>query len=938
MDDVDVCFLNGKEVGRTGRLPEGEGEWESAWNVPRRYRAPASLVRWGRRNVLALKVYNHTGLGGILREPVLGLALPGPDVQWEVTRRQAGPAPDEPEPSLEPLGFWLRPDLPAPNSLQEHRLRFGFEPELPGGELLLDLGPLPGPGETYLNGKLIGRTGSLPDRGESDAQGAGRGNGDTSRGPAENPVALAARNRRVYLVPPGLLRRGRTNELRIRTCSYLGARSLPGIPMLRLAPAGVGGDSSGRGQFALARALIAADRTAEAQRVLDRIASGSGSRQDQAAARSLLAHTHFRMRRPEDGVQSIEQLAMDTETPRVSIPFEAMASLFGYQESSGPLSEEAIFLGYDAETSGNWVGRYGRKFYYLAGMTSPLSLTGGRLSGKVAVKGQTGNPDDTHGVRAWLAAPETTDPRALLNPLRPQGTRTFSCHDDHGEALHPFSEGGPDLFYEVGLPDGHYLLSLYVLDFDWWNFEQPRQQTTLITDPEGRILACALSPGMHRGVYQRFVVSGPRRLTIRLQKHVGICAVLSGLFLDPVPSLADFPRPPKATRRPGDAPDWAAWARKAAPGVYETVDSYCSPGPQPISWRKLPACGGRTVVRPHRKQDACATKNVATDAVVAQQTTSLHFGPASYDLAHHADWIRTGAAALLGKLSPHNDEKISCNQRAVVAWFKMQLHAALGAYTDSIEEADRFVQCFEEATNPDPHRVRTLERLVGILESVLPLEARRRILKRRIPATGFPSAGGSAERVILLARRDLALRRIPMARDGLDAVKPLYQNRPLPWEAQALEFRLLRAERHLDGARRCAESLLDQRLSKRELPPLPGEEEQGPDDQKASHLEIVRLFMEVLSLMASTDTPLAKMEQVLARVEEVCDAKSPFPRLALTKLAQTAVNRRDLGRARRYADRLSQTYGKTREWQIIDKALARAAKAHTPNWKERMGP
>ena len=283
VDDVDVCFLNGQEIGRTGRLPEDGGAWESAWNIPRRYRASSSLVRWGRGNILALKVYNHTGLGGILREPVLGLALPEREAQWEVTRRRAYAGTDEPQESVEPLGFWLKPELSAPASLQEHRLRFGFEPEMPDGELMLDLGPFPGPDEVYLNDRLIGRTGSLPDWAvtvvlEQDPKEAGQGTGDRPRGQAADPLPLAARNRRVYLVPAGLLRRGRTNELRISTCSYLGARSLPGIPMLRLAPAGVDGDSSGRGRFALARALIAAERTTEAQRVLGRIAPDSGPR------------------------------------------------------------------------------------------------------------------------------------------------------------------------------------------------------------------------------------------------------------------------------------------------------------------------------------------------------------------------------------------------------------------------------------------------------------------------------------------------------------------------------------------------------------------------------------------------------------------------------------------------------------------------------------
>ena len=42
-----------------------------------------------------------------------------------------------------------------------------------------------------------------------------------------------------------------------------------------------------------------------------------------------------------------------------------------------------------------------------------------------------------------------------------------------------------------------------------------------------------------------------------------------------------------------------------------SADTYCGKRRRPASWRKLPACGGRTTVRPYRKLDAYATRSVA---------------------------------------------------------------------------------------------------------------------------------------------------------------------------------------------------------------------------------------------------------------------------------------------------------------------------------------
>lgn len=57
IDDCDEAWFNGVRVGATG------SEICSHWEVPRRYRVPAGIVRSG-RNVVAVRVIDYTGEGG----------------------------------------------------------------------------------------------------------------------------------------------------------------------------------------------------------------------------------------------------------------------------------------------------------------------------------------------------------------------------------------------------------------------------------------------------------------------------------------------------------------------------------------------------------------------------------------------------------------------------------------------------------------------------------------------------------------------------------------------------------------------------------------------------------------------------------------------------------------------------------------------------------
>jgi len=62
IDDVDETFLNGERIGGTGSFPP---DFQIAWDVPRRYHVPVSLIRGDGSDVLAVRVYDQGGNGGI---------------------------------------------------------------------------------------------------------------------------------------------------------------------------------------------------------------------------------------------------------------------------------------------------------------------------------------------------------------------------------------------------------------------------------------------------------------------------------------------------------------------------------------------------------------------------------------------------------------------------------------------------------------------------------------------------------------------------------------------------------------------------------------------------------------------------------------------------------------------------------------------------------
>ncbi|MBX2871399.1 MAG: beta galactosidase jelly roll domain-containing protein [Saprospiraceae bacterium] len=62
IDDVDVAYLNGQVVGKSGSFPP---KYRTAYHWTRRYYIPGRMINFEGNNVVAIRVYDHHGRGGI---------------------------------------------------------------------------------------------------------------------------------------------------------------------------------------------------------------------------------------------------------------------------------------------------------------------------------------------------------------------------------------------------------------------------------------------------------------------------------------------------------------------------------------------------------------------------------------------------------------------------------------------------------------------------------------------------------------------------------------------------------------------------------------------------------------------------------------------------------------------------------------------------------
>lgn len=72
LDDVDATYLNGELIGKTGRFADDPKGYSGAWSVMRQYDVPVNskILKWDGENVLAIRIFNNGGEGGMAGGPV----------------------------------------------------------------------------------------------------------------------------------------------------------------------------------------------------------------------------------------------------------------------------------------------------------------------------------------------------------------------------------------------------------------------------------------------------------------------------------------------------------------------------------------------------------------------------------------------------------------------------------------------------------------------------------------------------------------------------------------------------------------------------------------------------------------------------------------------------------------------------------------------------
>ncbi len=207
VDDASEVYLNGHLVGFEGQFPP---EYITAYNIARAYLVPQQYLNYGGDNLIAVRVYDQRLGGGItqgsvglfeLRDPL------EPDYnlagvwKFRIGDNASWASPETRDEQWEELivpGFWETQGHRNYDGFAWYRTTVEVPRDLAGKDLVLLLGRIDDLDETYLNGKLLGRTGRMRKSWRPDDKG-------------DDYARL-----RGYVIPRDLVVSGRVNTLAVR--------------------------------------------------------------------------------------------------------------------------------------------------------------------------------------------------------------------------------------------------------------------------------------------------------------------------------------------------------------------------------------------------------------------------------------------------------------------------------------------------------------------------------------------------------------------------------------------------------------------------------------------------------------------------------------------------------------------------------------------------
>jgi hypothetical protein len=206
IDDVDEVYVNGHFIGFSGLFPPA---YQTSYATERKYPLPQWCLNYGGDNVIAVRVYDNELGGGMYggdpgifeqTDPLLphqSLAgnwkiKTGDDSRWKEPAFDDGEWRTIPVPS-----FWETQGLKGYDGFAWYRYRFQAPLRLEGEKLILLVGKIDDLDEVYLNGELVGKTGTIR----------------SSRGSDVSDEYLELR---AYTLLPGKLKFGTDNIIAVR--------------------------------------------------------------------------------------------------------------------------------------------------------------------------------------------------------------------------------------------------------------------------------------------------------------------------------------------------------------------------------------------------------------------------------------------------------------------------------------------------------------------------------------------------------------------------------------------------------------------------------------------------------------------------------------------------------------------------------------------------
>lgn len=165
IDDIDEVFVNGQKIGQTGSFPPS---YSTAYNALRRYPLPGKFLRFGKENVIAIRVYDSQLEGGIVGGDLkiysegkslnLDIDLSG---NWMLNRGMESD-PSKAKPIIVP-GMWENQGFDY-DGYAVYATRFAVPKHLVGERMVLLAGRIDDIDRVYINKQYVGSTGKYFDR------------------------------------------------------------------------------------------------------------------------------------------------------------------------------------------------------------------------------------------------------------------------------------------------------------------------------------------------------------------------------------------------------------------------------------------------------------------------------------------------------------------------------------------------------------------------------------------------------------------------------------------------------------------------------------------------------------------------------------------------------------------------------------------------------